>query len=143
MAINILNVLPMPKGIREMENASTTTAMQAIPKYARKAGNYSVARSSSSQSAQISLHKSSAAHHASRFRSCRSLPTSLDPLNVTIKPEDITFNDSDMLAAGYSLDEIQKKKFEQREQQEKEALEEYSRKAKEEDLDTEKKRPTN
>jgi len=39
VAIRVLKVLPMPKGRREMENASTTTAMQAIPKYARKAGN--------------------------------------------------------------------------------------------------------
>ena len=57
-----------------------------------------------------------------------------EPLNVTIKPEDITFND---------LDKEQEQKFKEREQQEKEALEEYSRKAREEDLDTEKKRPTN
>ena len=57
-----------------------------------------------------------------------------EPLNVTIKPEDITFND---------LDKEQEQKFKGREQQEKEALEEYSRKAREEDLDTEKKRPTN
>ena len=55
-----------------------------------------------------------------------------EPLNVTIKPEDITFNDLD-----------KEQEFKEREQQEKEALEEYSRKARQEDLDTQKKRPTN
>ena len=40
--------------------------------------------------------------------------------------------DSDMLAAGYSLDEIQKKKFEQREKDEQKALEEYAEKARQE-----------
>ena len=40
--------------------------------------------------------------------------------------------DSEMLAAGYSLDEIQKKKFEQREKDEQKALEEYAEKARQE-----------
>tara|TARA_B100000989_G_C19520116_1_gene463736 strand:- start:23 stop:1591 length:1569 start_codon:yes stop_codon:yes gene_type:complete len=46
--------------------------------------------------------------------------------------EDKRNNDADMLAAGYSLDEIQKKKFEQREKDEQKALEEYAEKARQE-----------
>ena len=51
----------------------------------RKAGNYASARSSSSQSMQIPLHTSSAAHQANRFLSCSGDPTSLAPLNVAMR----------------------------------------------------------
>ena len=78
-------VQPMPKGMRVMEMQITATAKTARPKLTKKPGNYSTARSSSSQSMQIPLHTSSAAHQANRFLSCAGDPTLLTPLNVAIR----------------------------------------------------------
>ena len=78
-----LIVLPMPNGSDVMKMQAMEITSNAPTVAVIKKGNYSAA--SSSFSAIISRHTSSHAHHASRFLSCRSLPTSLDPLNVTIK----------------------------------------------------------
>ena len=66
-------VQPMPKGMRVMEMQITATAKTARPKLTKKPGTYATL-SSSSQSMQIPLHTSSAAHQANRFLSCRWRP---------------------------------------------------------------------
>ena len=78
-------VQPMPKGMRVMEMQITATAKTARPKLTKKPGTYAVALSSSSQSMQIPLQTSSAAHQANRFFSSSGDPTLLTPLNVAMR----------------------------------------------------------
>ena len=82
--ISLTNV-PMPNGSFAMEIVMNAPAMQSIPNHKRKGGTYAVALSSSSQSMQIPLHTSSAAHQANRFLSCSGDPTSFAPLNVEMR----------------------------------------------------------
>ena len=62
---------PSPSGSILMENMTNAVTMQTTPNQIKNGGTYAVARSSSSQSMQIPLHTSSAAHQANRFLSCR------------------------------------------------------------------------
>ena len=80
-----LHNCPRPQGSWLMENTTNALTMQTTPNQIKNGGTYAVALSSVSQSMQIPLHTSSAAHQANRFLSCSSLPTSFAPLNVTIK----------------------------------------------------------
>ena len=70
---------PRPKGSWLMENITNALTMQTTPNQIKNGGTYAVARSSSSQSMQIPLHTSSAAHQANRFLSCSGDPTSFTP----------------------------------------------------------------
>ena len=66
---------PSPSGNILMENMTNAATMQKTPNQIRKGGTYAVALSSSSQSMQIPLHTSSAAHQANRFFNCTGDPT--------------------------------------------------------------------
>ena len=62
---------PSPSGSILMENMMNAVTMQTTANQIKNGGTYAVALSSSSQSMQIPLHTSSAAHQANRFLSCR------------------------------------------------------------------------
>ena len=76
---------PRPKGSWLMENITNALTMQTTPNQIKNGGTYAVALSSSSQSMQIPLQTSSAAHQANRFLSCSGDPTLLTPLNVAMR----------------------------------------------------------
>ena len=76
---------PRPKGSWLMENIINALTMQTTPNQIKNGGPYAENLSSVSQFMQISLHTSSAAHHARRFLSCSGDPTSLAPLKVTMR----------------------------------------------------------
>ena len=78
-----------PKGSLAMQTHDESNAKHCAQKKRRicKPGTYAVALSSSSQSMQIPLHTSSAAHQANRFLSCSGDPTLLYPIKCSDEME--------------------------------------------------------